>query len=71
LRKAAAKYKFNLKSAYFIGDTIRDVLTARGAGCKSILLTCGKEKLSNRKNWQERPDFIFRNLSAAAKFLTK
>jgi histidinol-phosphate phosphatase family protein len=71
LRTAARRYKFNLKNAYFIGDTIRDVLTAKNAGCQSILVTCGKEKLSNRKKWQEKPDFVFKNLSAAAEFLTK
>jgi len=70
LKKAAREFKFSLKNAFFIGDTMRDVFTAQAAGCKSILVLTGKEKLSNQKNWQIRPDFIFKDLLAAAKFLT-
>ncbi|MDD2927820.1 MAG: HAD-IIIA family hydrolase [Candidatus Omnitrophica bacterium] len=71
LKKAAREFNFNLKNACFIGDTIRDVLTARAAGCKSVLVLCGKEKLANRKNWEAAPDFVFKNLQTAADFLIK
>jgi histidinol-phosphate phosphatase family protein len=71
LKKAAQEFKFGLKGAYFIGDTIRDVFTAQAAGCKSILVLAGKEKLSNQKNWETKPDFVFKDLEAAAKFLIK
>ncbi len=71
LKSAAQEFKFNLKSAYFIGDTMVDLITAQSAGCKSILVLTGKEKLSNRKNWPVLPDFVFSNLLAAAKFLVK
>ncbi|MDD5409017.1 MAG: D-glycero-beta-D-manno-heptose 1,7-bisphosphate 7-phosphatase [Candidatus Omnitrophica bacterium] len=70
LKKAAREFKVNLKKAYFVGDTIRDVLTAHAAGAKSILILSGKEKLSNQKNWEVKPDFVFKDLLAAAKFLT-
>ena len=69
LKQAAREFKFSLKGAYFIGDTIRDVLTAHAAGCKSILVLTGKDKLANQKNWEAKPDFIFKHLLAAAKFL--
>ncbi len=71
LKAAAREFKINLKEAYFIGDSIRDVLTALAAGCKSVLVLTGKEKLSNRKNWKVEPDFIFKDLLKAAKFLIK
>lgn len=71
LKKAAREFKVNLKKSYFVGDTIRDVLTAHAAGAKSILIFSGKEKLSNQKNWEVKPDFVFKGLLAAAKFLTK
>ena len=70
LIKAAREFRFSIKGAYFIGDTIRDVLTARAAECKSILVLTGKEKLTNQKKWQPKPDFVFKDLSATAKFLT-
>lgn len=71
LKSAAKKFKFNLKKAYFVGDTIRDVLTAQAAGCKSILVLTGKEKLANQKNWEAKPDFVFKDLLTAAKFIIK
>jgi len=61
----------DIKNSFFIGDTIRDVNTAKSAGCKSILVLSGKEKLSNRKNWEAQPDFIFKNLYAAAEFIVR
>jgi len=69
LKKAAKEFKFNLKNTYFIGDSIRDVVTAVNAGCKSILVLSGKEKLANRKNWEAKPDFLFKDLDRAASFL--
>lgn len=71
LKNAAKEFKFNLKRACFIGDTIRDVITAKRAGCKSILVLSGKEKLSNQKNWEVQPDLVFKNLSAAAGYLVQ
>ncbi len=69
LKQAAREFKVNLEKAYFVGDTIRDVLTAHAVGAKSILLLSGKEKLSNQKNWEAKPDFVFKGLLEAAKFL--
>jgi D-glycero-D-manno-heptose 1,7-bisphosphate phosphatase len=69
LKKAAREFKFSLKDAYFVGDTMRDVFTAQAAGCKSILVLTGKEKLSNQKNWEVKPDFVFKDLLAAVKFI--
>ncbi|MDP2927655.1 MAG: HAD-IIIA family hydrolase [Candidatus Omnitrophota bacterium] len=71
LKKAAREFKVNLKEAYFVGDTIRDVLTAHAVGAKSVLILSGKEKLSNQKNWEAKPDFVFKDLLAAAEFLIK
>ncbi|MDD5109067.1 MAG: D-glycero-beta-D-manno-heptose 1,7-bisphosphate 7-phosphatase [Candidatus Omnitrophica bacterium] len=69
LKMAAEEFKINLKDAYFIGDAIRDIFTANAAGCKSILVLTGKEKQKNQKNWKVKPDFVFKNLLAVAKFL--
>ncbi|MDD5060550.1 MAG: HAD-IIIA family hydrolase [Candidatus Omnitrophica bacterium] len=71
LKKAAKEFKFSLKNAYFIGDTIRDVLTAKAAGSRSILVLTGKEKLKNQVNWEVKPDYIFKDLLTAVKFLTQ
>ena len=70
IKLAVKDKKIDLKDSFFIGDTIRDVHTAKAAGCKSILVFSGAEKPSNRYNWQTHPDFTFKNLYAAAKFIT-
>jgi len=70
LKAASREFKFNLKGTYFIGDTMRDIFTARAAEAKSILVLTGKEKKANQKNWETEPDFVFKDLLAAAKFLT-
>jgi histidinol-phosphate phosphatase family protein len=71
LKKAAKEYKFNLKSVFFVGDTIRDCFTAKNAGCKSILVFSGKEKIKNMDSWEILPDMVFNDLFEAAKYLTK
>jgi len=63
------KYRFNAEKAFFIGDSIRDVQTAHAAGLQSILVLSGREKLSNRNNWQDIPDFIFPNLISAVSLI--
>lgn len=71
LKKAAREFNFSLKHSFFIGDTIRDVITANNAGCRSILVFSGKEKPANRKNWEVQPDFTSKSLKSAAGFLLK
>lgn len=66
---AKKKYSIDLKSSFFIGDSIDDMNTAKAAGCKSILVLSGKEKLSNRKDWKTQPDFIFKDLYEATNFI--
>lgn len=69
IKRACKEHHLTEKSSFFIGDTMIDMRTAHIAGCKSILVLSGKEKLSNRKNWDVQPDFIFQNLYQAANFL--
>lgn len=59
------------RSAFYIGDSMRDVKAAQAAGLRSILVLSGKEKLKNRDNWDAQPDFVFRNLLEAARFVVE
>lgn len=63
--------RLTLARSYFIGDTIRDVLTAKEAGVKSILVFSGQEKQKNKGNWQVLPDYTAKNLSQAAELILK
>jgi len=71
VKKAIREFVVNLKGAYFIGDTIRDVHTAHNAGCKSILVLCGKEKLKNMNEWEIAPELVFKDLLEAVKYILK
>jgi D-glycero-D-manno-heptose 1,7-bisphosphate phosphatase len=64
-------YPLDLKKAFFVGDTIRDVETARSAGCKAILVFSGKEKPGENFGWRVKPDFACKNLFEAAKIILK
>jgi D-glycero-D-manno-heptose 1,7-bisphosphate phosphatase len=61
----------NLRKEYFIGDSQIDIKTAIKAGLKSILVLSGKEKLSNRSNWEVQPNFIAKDLLSAVKIVLK
>ena len=70
LKKALEDNKIEkFKECYFIGDSFIDMNTARAFGCKSILVLSGKEKISNRRNWEFEPDFIFDNLLVAVHYI--
>jgi len=71
IKKAKNEFSLNIKGAYFIGDSIRDVMTAKSAGLKSVLVLSGREKISNLDTWESEPDFIFPDLWEATKFILK
>ena len=58
-------HSVELKSSYFIGDTIRDIETGKKAGLKTILVFSGKEKPENKDTWQFFPDFTAQDLDEA------
>ncbi len=69
LEAARRKYGVRLKGAFFVGDTMTDIHTARNAGCASILVLSGRERASRRTTWEVQPDFIFQNLHQAVRFI--
>lgn len=71
IKKAEKDHCLELSGSFLIGDTIRDLYTAKAAGLRSVLVLCGKEKISNRKNWQIQPDFVFKDLLSATEFILK
>ena len=71
IEKARREHGISRKGSFFIGDTIRDIHTAQAAGCTSILVLSGKEKISNRHEWELQPDFICRDLYEAAQLILR
>ena len=68
---AKKENSLKLNDAFFIGDTILDMKTAKAAGCSAVLLLSGKETLANRQNWEVSPDLVFLDLFEAAEFILK
>ena len=63
--------KGNLKSIYLIGDSIRDVKTGKKSGLRTILVLSGKEKIENKSNWEQNPDYIAKDLNEAVEIVLK
>lgn len=69
LRRAVSALGVTPRMSFFIGDSFLDMKAASCFGAKSILVLTGKEKISNRSQWEFEPDYIFDNLQAAAEYL--
>ncbi len=59
-------FDIDLKSSFFVGDTMRDIEAGRKSGLKTILVFSGKEKPKNSSSWSEKPDFTAMDLFEAA-----
>ena len=73
IKDLAKKYGIDLKHSYFVGDKISDVLTGKGAGCKTILLLSEEEGLNLDEEDEEWPfpDYVADNLSGAVEWILK
>lgn len=63
----------NKLTAFFIGDSIRDVQTANNAGAdiKTILVLSGRESLEDKDSWKVQPDYICKDLKDAVGILNR
>ena len=68
LKAAKKRFKLDLKTSYFVGDTTTDVQTARNAGCLSILVRTGHAGRDG-KHPKAKPDKVCRDLAAAARWI--
>jgi len=69
MEKAVSSLKDKPLASFFVGDSFLDMKAALNFGAKSILVLSGKEKISNRSQWEFEPNYIFDNLLVAADFL--
>ncbi|MDE2511377.1 MAG: HAD family hydrolase [Elusimicrobia bacterium] len=68
LKAAKKRFRLDLKSSYFVGDTTTDVQTARNAGCAAVLVRGGHGG-KDGKYPKARPDKTVRDLPAAARWI--
>lgn len=57
------------KRAFFVGDTEVDILAGHNAGCQTIFVLSGREDRRHMRGWKVRPDYIVKDLLAAAKII--
>ena len=68
-KRAKRELGVRTRGSYFIGDGRVDVEAGRKAGLKTILVLSGKTPLSDVDEWKVKPDYIFRDLAEAARFI--
>lgn len=59
------------KKAFFVGDTGIDIKAGHNAGCKTIFVLSGREDRRYMRKWDVKPDYIVKDLVAAAKVIDK
>ncbi len=62
LKKAMEKFKIDPNLSYFIGDSYRDLLTAKSLNIKFVLVLSGQTRLEDINYWHYKPDYIIKNL---------
>lgn len=67
LTKAKEDFDLDLEKCFLIGDSTRDILTGKNAGCKTILVKTGYAGRDGK--FLAKPDFICENLLEAAKLI--
>ncbi|OFV93268.1 MAG: D,D-heptose 1,7-bisphosphate phosphatase [Acidobacteria bacterium RIFCSPLOWO2_12_FULL_54_10] len=71
LHSAAARHGIDLPNSYVIGDRYVDILMARRAGARSVLVLTGfglGEWEFNRSGWEHQPDYVAENVYQAVRW---
>ena len=69
IERAIREMDIDLKKSYVIGDMTSDIMLAKNAGCRSVLVKTGQGGSDGL--YGVKPDFIFDNLLQASKELLK
>lgn len=68
-KKALAEHDFRINNSFMVGDNYSDVAFGKKAGLITILVRTGygeKMFLENRAEWEYKPDYVVKDLWAAA-----
>ena len=67
--RAAKEHGIELAASVMIGDTEKDVLAGKSAGCRTVLVLTGLLTREQVANLPCKPDFVARDLSEAADYV--
>lgn len=62
-------YGFEPRETFFIGDTEKDVLAARAAGCRPLLVLSGHVRREDVAGLSEQPERVFEHLGEAVRWV--
>lgn len=71
-KQAVRDFQFRPERSWMIGDRYSDIEFGKRAGLKTILLLSGngeKEFMQDMKDWEHKPDFVVKDLLAAAQLI--
>lgn len=68
LLQASRDYDIDLTRSYLVGDSERDILAGKAAGCITILID-SVNRDSQHKNSKKRPDFIVKSFHEATSLI--
>ena len=69
IKRATKKFNISLQNSYLVGDSTRDIQTAKNAGIKSILVKTGYG--GKDKKFNVKPDYTADNLYKAVELISK
>ena len=69
LKAATRNIRVDKKESYFIGDSVMDIQTGRNFGITTVMVLTGREKARDASQWDPKPDFVARDLLAAARHI--
>jgi len=67
LKTATRNFRVNKKESFFIGDSMMDIQAGRNFGITTVMVLTGREKARDASLWDPKPDFVARDLLAAAR----
>lgn len=69
--KGIKEFNIDVKKSFMIGDAMMDVVSGKRAGLKTVLVETGPGHTSDKLYKNVKPDFMAKNLMAAARFIEK
>lgn len=69
LLKAARENDIDLETSIMVGDTVKDILAGKSAGCKTVLVLTGKLTREEAAALPRQPEYVADNLLDAAQYI--
>jgi D-glycero-D-manno-heptose 1,7-bisphosphate phosphatase len=67
--RAVKEHGIDPEASVMVGDTERDIIAGKSAGCKTVLVLTGKLTRADAEHFCCRPDFVADTLTEAVEFI--